>query len=72
MKGLIDEFNFYELVEKIVARYQKEDRDMPHLIVRHDGNTYELNDGNHRFEALKRMGVKEYWVSFGSPMLNEL
>lgn len=67
MKWQIDEFNFIERVEKIIARHQKGDWDMPPLIVCHDGSTYELNDGNHRYEALKRMGIKEHWVILWEP-----
>jgi hypothetical protein len=25
-------------------------------------NKYELNDGNHRLEALKKLGINQYWV----------
>ena len=45
-------------------RFKNGNWDMPPLIV--DGkiinNKHEINDGNHRFEALKMLGIKEYWV----------
>ena len=59
---MIDENGFNERVSKIMERYKKGDWDMPPLIVENHGIHYELNDGNHRFEALIRLGVKEYWV----------
>ena len=67
MKWRLDEFHFYERVNRIIARYEKGDWDMPPLIVRYDGNMHELNDGNHRYEALKKLGIKEYWVIFWEP-----
>jgi hypothetical protein len=36
--------------------------DMPPLIVNYINGTFELNDGNHRFEAYSRLGIKEYHV----------
>lgn len=38
--------------------------DMPPLIVNHDNGQFELNDGNHRYEALIRAGISRYWVIF--------
>ena len=41
--------------------------DMPPLISNYVDGRFELNDGNHRFEALTRMGVTEYkfiiWIT---------
>ena len=48
----------------IHEKYRAGNWDMPPLIVNDDGGVYELNDGNHRLEALKMLGVKEYWVIF--------
>jgi len=62
MKWQIDKEGFYSRVKKIATRYQKGDWDMPPLIVYRDESTYELNDGNHRYEALKLLEVKQYWV----------
>ena len=35
---------------------------MPPLIVSIEDGSFVLNDGNHRFEALKQLGIREYWV----------
>jgi len=67
IKWQIDEKSFNSNVNAIIKRYQKGDWDMPPLIVRSDANEYELNDGNHRYEALVRLGIKEYWVIFWNP-----
>lgn len=37
-------------------------KDMPPLIVNYANGYFELNDGNHRFEAYSRLGIKEYYV----------
>jgi len=62
MKWTIAENGFNERVSKIMSRYQTGDWDMPPLIVGLSDGKYELNDGNHRYEALKRLGIKEHWV----------
>ena len=36
--------------------------DMPPLIVNYANGYFEVNDGNHRHEALKRIGVKAYYA----------
>jgi hypothetical protein len=38
------------------------DNDMPPLIVQYVDDEFELNDGNHRYEAYKRLGIKEIYV----------
>lgn len=35
---------------------------MPPLIIKREKDGYELNDGNHRYEALLRSGIEKYWV----------
>lgn len=51
-------------LEEVIQR----EKDMPPLIVHYlitDENTegeFELNDGNHRFEAYKRLGIEEWYV----------
>lgn len=62
MKWVIDETDFDERVGKIMTRYQTGEWDMPPLIIGLNAGQYELNDGNHRYEALQRLGVNEYWV----------
>ena len=54
-----------ESFEKKVARMQndiEEGWDVPPLIIGYYDDTFELNDGNHRFEALVRSGAKEYYT----------
>lgn len=58
-----------EWFEKHVSELQEIIRggsDMPPLIVHYlieDGRDgFELNDGNHRFEAYNRLGIEEYYV----------
>lgn len=45
-------------------------RDMPPLIAHFVDGGFELNDGNHRFEACRRLGVKAYpfiiWITEGA------
>ena len=53
---------FWGKIERIAERYKTGTWDMPPLIISHFDGEYMLNDGNHRFEALKRLGVNEYWV----------
>ena len=62
MKWIIDEIGFNERVAKIMERYKKGDWDMPPLIIENHDTNYELSDGNHRYEALIRSEIKEYWV----------
>ena len=35
---------------------------MPPLIVNHSNGYLEVNDGNHRIEALRRQGASKIWV----------
>lgn len=37
----------------------KADTDLPPLIIHYADNEFELSDGNHRFEAYSRLGIKE-------------
>lgn len=59
---------FYEARENFERRvcgmmdHMKKGWSMPPLILKHDEDGYELSDGNHRYEALKRSGIKAYWV----------
>ncbi|MBI9015112.1 MAG: ParB-like nuclease domain-containing protein [Clostridiales bacterium] len=60
--------NFYEPEEHFERRVNqminsiKAGWEMPPLIVKYEAGVYELNDGNHRYEALKRCGIKSYWI----------
>lgn len=53
---------FWMKIDRIAERYKAGDWDMPPLIINDTDGIYELNDGNHRFEALKKLNVTEYWV----------
>ena len=53
---------FWFNIGGIAERYRAGNWDMPPLIIQDSGGEYELNDGNHRLEALKTLGIKEYWV----------
>ena len=64
MKYPVPEESFIKRVNNIISSYSKGDWDMPPLIVNRNGNKYELNDGNHRYEALKKLGIDQYWVIF--------
>jgi len=58
MKWQVDREGF----EKRVSSLQKSiesDHDMPPLIVQYSQEGFELNDGNHRYEAYVRSGYKE-------------
>lgn len=55
---------FWLNIGGITERYRAGKWDMPPLIIQDRNGEYELNDGNHRFEALKLLGIKEYWVIF--------
>ena len=58
---------FWKNIDDIAERFKTGNWDMPPLIALdklESGGVYGLDDGNHRFEALKKLGVKEYWVIF--------
>lgn len=61
IKYQINEFGFKTNVNAIMERL-KNDWDMPPLIVNYCKDDFELNDGNHRYEALIRSGIKEYYI----------
>ncbi len=52
---------FEKRVQSLKKTLQSND-DMPPLIVHYVDHGFELCDGNHRFEALTQLGVKEYPV----------
>lgn len=53
---------FWKNIAAIAERYKTGEWDMPPLIIQECDGVFELNDGNHRYEALKKLGIKEYWV----------
>ena len=64
MKWQVPEANFNKHVDGIASFYKTGNWDMPPFIVCRNGNEFELNDGNHRYEALKRLGIDKHWVIF--------
>ena len=61
MKYRVNEDWFKKHVSKLEDVIQKE-KDMPPLIVHFVDGQFELNDGNHRFEAYSHLGIKDYYV----------
>jgi hypothetical protein len=53
---------FFTVVDKMKSAYDS--WDMPPLIVNYINGIYEVNDGRHRYEALRQMGVKEAYTVF--------
>jgi hypothetical protein len=62
MKWQIDEKGFNTKVHGIMDKYRTGTWDMPPLIIGLSDGMYEVNDGNHRIEALKRLKIDKYWV----------
>ena len=61
MKWRIPEEPFEKKVNELMKVIQ-DGMDLPPLIVHYGDDGFELNDGNHRFEAYARLGIKEYYV----------
>ena len=61
MKYRVNADWFEKHVTKLQDVIQRE-KDIPPLIVHFVDGQFELNDGNHRFEAYSRLGIKEYYV----------
>ncbi len=61
MKYQVNAEWFEKRVQSLKKTLQSND-DMPPLIVHYVDHNFELCDGNHRFEALSQLGVKEYSV----------
>lgn len=61
MKWVVNKEWFERKVENLM-NVIRENSDMPPLIVHYVDGDFELNDGNHRFEAYSRLGIKEYYV----------
>lgn len=56
-----NDLKWYEhKVEQIIKRFP--DWDMPPLLSRYDGTDFWLNDGSHRYSAMLKMGIKEYYT----------
>ena len=61
MRFRVDGDWFEQHVERLMEVVSRE-KDMPPLIVHYVDGGFELNDGNHRHEAYRRLGVREYDV----------
>lgn len=61
MKYIVDETKFEKYIMGMIDSL-KEGWKMPPLIINFSLGKFELNDGNHRFEALVRSHIKEYSV----------
>lgn len=61
MKWVIPKEPFEKKVSELMNVISTND-DMPPLIVHYGDGEFQLNDGNHRFEAYSRLGVTEYYV----------
>ncbi len=60
LKYTIDKQGFEHRVNAIIGRLEN-GWDMPPLIVNYFDDQFELSDGNHRYEALIKKGVKEHY-----------
>ena len=61
MKWQIPAEPFEKKVQELMAVI-KQEADLPPLIVHYSNEGFELNDGNHRYEAYTRLGITEYYV----------
>ncbi len=65
MKWRINEEWFEKHVSDLMEVIKRE-KDMPplivHFLVENGKDYFELNDGNHRLEAYKRLGIEEYYI----------
>ena len=61
MRFRVDGNWFEQHVGRLMEVVSRE-KDMPPLIVHYVDGGFELNDGNHRHEAYRRLGVEEYYV----------
>jgi hypothetical protein len=58
MKWKVDKEGFENRVTRLENAIKTE-KDMPPLIVQFVNNGFELNDGNHRYEAYSRLNIQE-------------
>ncbi len=61
MKWQIPAEPFEKKVQELMEVIKRE-TDLPPLIVHYVDGSFELNDGNHRYEAYQRLGITEYYV----------
>lgn len=61
MRWPVDAGGFERIVGELVDSIRA-GRDVPPLIIKYEAEKFELNDGNHRHEACRRLGVKTFPV----------
>lgn len=61
MKWRVNAAGFEQKVNKLEEVMKNED-DLPPLIVNYVDGRFDLSDGNHRYEAATRLGIKEKFV----------
>lgn len=61
MKYVVSRESFEKKVSELEQVISAQE-DMPPLIVHYVDGGFELNDGNHRLEAYKRLGIAAYYV----------
>lgn len=61
MKYPVDRDGFERIVSELMNAIQS-GRDVPPLIVEYSAGVFSLNDGNHRHEACRRLGVEKFPV----------
>lgn len=61
IKFQVDRDAFEEYIKNMIQS-MNDGWSAPPLIINYSDGQFELNDGNHRFESLTRLGVKEHYV----------
>lgn len=61
MKWRVNAAGFEQKVNQLEEVMKNED-DLPPLIVNYVDGRFDLSDGNHRYEAATRLGIKEKYV----------
>jgi len=61
MKYIVDRDGFENYIGNMIKSFES-GWEMPPLIINYSKGKFELNDGNHRFEALCRCNIQEYPV----------
>lgn len=54
----------FEVMVSSMMHSFRNDWDMPPLIIEYKNGKFDLSDGNHRFEALTRLGIAHYFIIF--------
>lgn len=66
MRWPVEAGGFERIVSELMEA-MREGRDVPPMIVKYEAGAFELNDGNHRHEACRRLGIEAYptiiWIT---------